>query len=250
MPLGLLPGMTYDEVEATVGPGESLLVYSDGFVEAHGPDGSMYGFDRLQAAFAPGLAGSELIDSLLDDLRAFTGRDWEQEDDLTVVNLRRSADPASAAAAFTGGAAEPEEILLDEAIAGELGNERLAMDRVVAAVAPLGLPADRLERLKTAVSETAMNAIEYGSRGQADVPIRVRVSATDSAVRVRVVDAGLGGDVPIGSAEIPDIDAKLAGLQKPRGWGLFLIEQMVDEVAVEATPDGQAVVLTMHRGGQ
>jgi serine phosphatase RsbU (regulator of sigma subunit)/anti-sigma regulatory factor (Ser/Thr protein kinase) len=248
MPLGLLPGMAYEEVEATVAAGESLLIYSDGFVEAHAPGGEMYGFDRLRSAFTSELAGSELIDALLDDLRAFTGRDWEQEDDLTVVNLRRSADSASATWASTSAAAEQEETLLDEAIAGELGNERIAMDHVIAAVAPLGLPADRLERLKTAVSETAMNAIEYGSRGQGDVPIRVRVSVTDSAIRVRVVDAGLGGDVPIGSAEIPDIDAKLAGLQKPRGWGLFLIEQMVDEVAVEATPEGQAVVLTMHRG--
>ena len=49
---------------------------------------------------------------------------------------------------------------------GAPGNEREAMDRVAAAVADLGLPADRLERLKTAVSETAMNAIEYGSQGR------------------------------------------------------------------------------------
>jgi serine phosphatase RsbU (regulator of sigma subunit)/anti-sigma regulatory factor (Ser/Thr protein kinase) len=244
MPLGLMPGMAYDETEATIEAGESLLVYSDGFVEAHAPDGEMYGFGRLRSAFAADLAGSELIDRLLDDLRGFTGRDWEQEDDLTVVNLRRS----QASTAFGGSAMEDEKVLLDEAIAGEEGNERLAMDRVAAAVEPLGLSADRVERLKTAVSEAAMNAIEYGSRGQPDVPIRIRVTASATAVRVRIVDAGLGGDVPIGSAEVPDLDAKLAGLQKPRGWGLFLIEQMVDEVALESTPDGQAMVLTMHRG--
>ena len=106
------------------------------------------------------------------------------------------------------------------------------MDQVAGAVAPLGLADDRLERLKTAVSETAMNGNEHGSGGDADVPIHVRVASTATRLRVRVADMGLGGEVPLGTAEIPDIEAKLAGEQKPRGWGLFLIEAMVDEVAV------------------
>jgi anti-sigma regulatory factor (Ser/Thr protein kinase) len=66
---------------------------------------------------------------------------------------------------------------------------------------------------------------------------------------VRVADLGLGGEIPIGSAEVPDLEAKLAGEQKPRGWGLFLIEAMVDELAVEQTAEGQAVVLTMYLKG-
>jgi anti-sigma regulatory factor (Ser/Thr protein kinase) len=113
----------------------------------------------------------------------------------------------------------------------------------------VGLADDRLERLKTAVSEAAMNAIEHGSGGQADVPIHVHVAVTDALLRVRVADMGLGGEVPLGSAEVPDIEAKLAGEQKPRGWGLFLIEAMVDEVAVEQTDEGQAVVLTLKLEG-
>ncbi len=94
-----------------------------------------------------------------------------------------------------------------------------------------------------------MNAIEHGSGGDADVPIHVRAAASETRLVVRVADMGLGGDVPLGSAEIPDIEAKLAGEQKPRGWGLFLIEAMVDEVAVEQTDHGQAVVLTLHLEG-
>ncbi len=94
-----------------------------------------------------------------------------------------------------------------------------------------------------------MNAIEHGGGGDADVPIHVHVAATDTLLRVRVADMGLGGAVPLGSAEIPDIEAKLSGEQKPRGWGLFLIEAMVDEVAVEQTDHGQAVVLTLNLEG-
>ncbi len=245
MPLGLMPGMVYDEVVATIGAGETVLLSSDGFVEAHDPGGQMYGFPRLKDAFATEQAGSDTIDGLLEDLRTFTGRDWEQEDDITLVALRRSAETGRTF--MFGHPEETPSVLVDTLIAGEIGNERQAMEMVAAAVAPLGLPADRLERLKTAVAETTMNAIEYGSQGRADVPVRLQVFATDEAVTVRVTDRALGGTIP-DEPETPDLEAKLAGLQKARGWGLFLIEQMVDRVTVEPTEDGQAVVLLMRRG--
>ena len=106
------------------------------------------------------------------------------------------------------------------------------MERVAEAVAPLGLEPARLERLKTAVAETAMNAIEYGSQGDPTVPVDIRVDADDEAIRVRVTDRALSGPVP--DAEMPDLDAKLEGKQKPRGWGLFLIRHMVDGMDVHA----------------
>ena len=120
-------------------------------------------------------------------------------------------------------------------IPGEEGNERLAMDRVAAAIADLGLPPARLERLKTAVSETAMNAIEYGSQGDPDVPVDIVVETTAESIVVRITDRALSGGVP-SDAEAPDIERKLAGEQKPRGWGLFLIKNMVD--SMDVTSDG------------
>jgi len=250
MPLGLLPGMEYEEAEGTVGAGDSLLLYSDGFVEAHDPDGEMYGFPRLRQAFAVDASGSELVDQLLDDLHAFTGADWEQEDDLTMVTLRRSTG-ASAFGTGAGDAVDVAEarVLLDVHIPSAVGNERLAMDQVVEALEPLGLAGERLERLKTAVSEAAMNAIEHGSGGQPEIPIQVRVTATSTQVQVRIADLGLGGEIPLGQSEVPDIEAKLRGDQSPRGWGLFLIEAMVDEVTTEQTEQGQAVVLRVNLDG-
>ncbi len=243
LPLGLLPGITYQEVEATLEPGSNVLLYSDGIVEAHDPNREMYGFPRLREAVASDVAGSELVDHLLEELRSFTGRDWEQEDDITMVTLRRSSGAGGlAAASFPS-----ERTLLELSVPGEIGNERIAMDRVAAAVAPLGLSSARLERLKTAVSEAAMNAIEYGSQGRPDVPIDIAVGLTDSEVRVRITDRALSGPIPDG--EEPDLEAKLAGQQKPRGWGLFLIRNMVD--AMEITHDGttQSVVLTLALEG-
>ena len=122
------------------------------------------------------------------------------------------------------------------------------MDRVAAAVADLNLPADRLDRLKTAVSEAAMNAIEYGSQGRADVPFEVSVAVTAMDVVVRVTDRALSGPVPT-DPEAPDLERKLAGDQKPRGWGLFLIEQMVDDVKTTSNGGTHTVELVMNREG-
>jgi serine phosphatase RsbU (regulator of sigma subunit)/anti-sigma regulatory factor (Ser/Thr protein kinase) len=251
MPLGLLPGLTYEEKTSDIGRGDSVLLYSDGIIEAHDPNGEMYGFPRLKADMATELAGSELLDELLERLHAFTGRGWEQEDDITMVALRRSpGDGVMADAGNAVPAATAPDVLAEFELPGALGNERLAMERVATAVATLGLEPARLERLKTAVSETAMNAIEYGSGGDPGVPVRVRVERTPANLRVRIADAGLGGAVPDpGEAEVPDLDAKLAGLQKPRGWGLFLIQQMVDHVEVVREGERQTVVLTLELGG-
>ena len=184
-------------------------------------------------------AGSELLDRLLETLHAFTGPDWEQEDDITLVTLRRSS---GVAAATDGGSS----LLTQFSVPGEEGNERLVMDRVAAAVADLGLDAARLERLKTAVSEAAMNAIEYGSQGRAEVPVEIAVETTSRAIVVRITDQALSGPLPA-EAETPDIDAKLAGLQKPRGWGLFLIRAMVDDMDVTTDGTTQTVSLTLVR---
>jgi serine phosphatase RsbU (regulator of sigma subunit) len=91
MPLGLMPGMGYEEGEATLRDGYGVLFYSDGLVEAHDPKGEMFGFPRLQALVAELAEGETLVDYLMDELRTFTGDGWEQEDDITLVALRRSA---------------------------------------------------------------------------------------------------------------------------------------------------------------
>jgi serine phosphatase RsbU (regulator of sigma subunit)/anti-sigma regulatory factor (Ser/Thr protein kinase) len=247
MPLGLMPGIVYEEREAVIGPGDNVLLYSDGLVEAHDPTGAMYGFPRLRADLESTLAGSELIDELLERLHAFTGQGWEQEDDITLVALRRSAGAGSALAA--DGPASKETTLLAFELPAAPGNERQAMARVAEAVGPLGLAPARLERLKTAVSEATMNAIEYGSGSSPDVPVQITVARANGELHVRITDRALGGPIPEEDAELPDLDAKLAGLQRPRGWGLFLIRNMVDRVEVTPGDGRQTVTLTLKLEG-
>ena len=261
MPLGLMPGITYEETEGFVGQGDAMLLYSDGMVEQHGPGREMYGFPRLREAMATDDAGSALLDRLLDELHAFTGPGMEQEDDITLVTLRRAVGRRRRSPGPSGRACRsrattrvprrsPDDAqpLLAFSIEGAIGNERAAMNRVAEAVAPLGLEPARLERLKTAVAETVMNAIEYGSQGDPAVPVDVRVDADDATIRVRVTDRALSGPVP--DAEMPDLDAKLEGTQKPRGWGLFLIRHMVDGMDVHAADGLQTVTLTLARTPQ
>jgi serine phosphatase RsbU (regulator of sigma subunit) len=92
MPLGLMPGMSYEEKEILLEPGNSALLYSDGLVEAHDPKGEMFGFPRLRALVAEhGDEEKSLVDSLLEELYSFTQEGWEQEDDITLLMLQRSA---------------------------------------------------------------------------------------------------------------------------------------------------------------
>ncbi len=90
MPLGMMPGTRYDQYETIVEPGESLLFYSDGLVEAHNHRREMFGFARLKSLLEGHGSGASLIDALLDELQRFTGAGWEQEDDVTLVALHRA----------------------------------------------------------------------------------------------------------------------------------------------------------------
>jgi serine phosphatase RsbU (regulator of sigma subunit) len=89
MPLGLMPNMSYEQKEITLEPGESVLLYSDGLVEAHDPQREMFGFPRMQGFVGAHPDAATLIDSLLAELERFTGEEWEQEDDITLLTLKR-----------------------------------------------------------------------------------------------------------------------------------------------------------------
>ncbi len=195
----------------------------------------MFGFPRMRDLVARVEAGQPLIDELLNDLGRFTGAAWEQEDDITLVTLVRSAGV-------------PDVRVLDEfELPSVSGNERQAMERVATSIREVDLSGRRLERLKTAVAEATMNAIEHGNQARAELPVRLEVSTRDGQVVVRITDLGGGRDIP--AATTPDLEAKLAGLQKPRGWGLFLIKNMVDDVRVTSDERHHTVELVMQLGG-
>jgi serine phosphatase RsbU (regulator of sigma subunit)/anti-sigma regulatory factor (Ser/Thr protein kinase) len=240
MPLGLLPGMAYEEKEATLAPGDTVLLHSDGLAEAHNSDREMFGFPRVAALTGEASDGEVLIDRLLKELQEFTGPGLDQEDDITLVTLgRRPAGTPDRDAAPPGG----RELAAFE-VASEPGNERQAIDQVAEAVAGLGLSGPRLERLKTAVGEATMNAIEHGNGNRPELPVGVSVVADEADLTVRITDQG--GQRPLPEVQTPDLEAKLAGEQTPRGWGLFLIQNMVDDLRTIVDQDHHTIELVMH----
>src|SRR5215208_4251763 len=245
VPLGLMPGMSYEEKEVVVDAGESVLFYSDGLVEAHDPEGEMFGFRRLRALVAEhDDEERSLVDFLLEELHSFTGEGWEQEDDITMVTLGKIGGTLTAPRSGT------RRTLAELSLPSEPGNERQAMQEVARAVSGLGLPERTLERLKTAVAEATMNAMEHGNRYIPEVPVKIEVWLLEKRLLVRIIDRGGSPPPSPNATEVPDLEAKLEGMQTPRGWGLFLIKNMVDEVRVSGNPDHHTVELVIHLNGE
>jgi serine phosphatase RsbU (regulator of sigma subunit)/anti-sigma regulatory factor (Ser/Thr protein kinase) len=253
MPLGLMPGMAYEEKETTLLPGESLFFYSDGLVEAHNPQGEMFGFPRLRGLLASRLSDATLIEFLQTELSVFTGRDWEQEDDATFLTLERIQESVTVAPDLPQTSNGDDQALWRTLAEFEVlsapGNERQAGEQVAQAVRELDLPEKRLARLQTAVSEATMNAMEHGNRYRPELAVSIRVLASNLALAVHITDHALGNAQPIPDLEMPDLDAKLAGLQNPRGWGLFLIKNMVDDMHITSDEHQHSVELIVYLKG-
>ncbi len=245
MPLGLMPDMEYEVKETTIVAGARVLFYSDGLIEAHDAARAMFGTERAAGVLAAGDSAPEILQQLLTALDRFTGSAEEQEDDITLVALQR--EPASDSDPAHINSHPVHGVLADFTIASAPGNERAVIAQVSEALVPVGLASARLERLKTATGEATMNAMEHGNRYDPALDVRIVVEASESQVMVRISDNGESGEYA--NADPPDIDAKLEGLQSPRGWGLFLIQEMVDSLR-HASEDGHHVIeLVMETKG-
>jgi serine phosphatase RsbU (regulator of sigma subunit)/anti-sigma regulatory factor (Ser/Thr protein kinase) len=254
MPLGVMTGYVYLNHETWLAPGEHILFYSDGLVEAHNPRREMFSFNRLQQLMAGHVSGTtELIGMLLLELDRFVGHGWNQEDDVTLVTLKRSvvrsdqALPCGPLAANSMGM----PVLSDFTVERQLGNERLAIERVVSSIKGLGLQPERLDAVKTAVAEAITNAIEHADDTRPMVPVSVCVVA--SAAQVTVTISNPAASQACASTpeppEPPDLLAKLEGRQQPRGWGLFLMERLADELNVVNKTGQYTVELTFLLSG-
>ncbi len=185
---------------------------------------------------------------------------WEQEDDVTLVTLQRL--PAQDSSQAVTVSSTPTQDLRDEMgntnnwhilgqwlLASEPGNERIAMEKVAEAVRSVHLSTARLERLKTAVAEATMNAMEHGNSYRADRPVSIQVRISKGLLSVTIGDRGGTRKLPT-EPEIPDIEAKLAELQTPRGWGLFLIKNMVDDMHITSDESHHTLELILYLEGE
>ena len=90
MPLGLMPGMPYEEKATVLLPGDRVLFYSDGLIEAHNQEREMLGSHRLRDLLTEQAPDAKHLTAyVVAELGRFTGEQWEQEDDITLVTLQR-----------------------------------------------------------------------------------------------------------------------------------------------------------------
>jgi serine/threonine-protein kinase RsbW len=148
---------------------------------------------------------------------------------------------------------DPREMItmLDErtvavSLPNKLGYERVAMDCSASLARIAGLGKERIEDLKTAVSEACLNAIEHGNEGRTDARVIVTMDFKDDAFSVSVMDEGNGiPEMP----EAPDIDKKIEELETPRGLGIYLMKQLTDQVDFNAQGDGHVVRMVIKLRG-
>ena len=140
-----------------------------------------------------------------------------------------------------------DEKTVEVSLPSRLGYERIAMECSASFAKIFGLPQDRIEDLKTAVSEACLNAIEHGNKGRPEARVVVTMSAEKGTFTVSVVDEGEGiSEFP----DPPDIEEKLEKLQPPRGIGVFLIKQLVDQVEFNRmTEEGHEVRMVIKMRG-
>jgi serine/threonine-protein kinase RsbW len=132
---------------------------------------------------------------------------------------------------------EPKSSTVEVRLPSRLGYEKVAMSTAAAVAQLMGFRNDRIEDLKTAVSEACINAIEHGNRLIEARSVAVILSVARDALEVKVFDAGRGLDhLP----PKPDIDRKIHGQQDPRGMGIFLIQALVDEAQWVPGVDGDS----------
>ena len=135
------------------------------------------------------------------------------------------------------------EKLVEMYIPNILGSEKAAIEKAVSLAREMGFSNDRVEDLKTAVAEACINAIEHGNKFALDTKVGVTLVSDDTALEVRVRDEGNGFDME----KIPKKRIEENGFPKRRGYGIFLIKNLVNEMSFHSIPgEGNEVKMIIH----
>ncbi len=120
----------------------------------------------------------------------------------------------------------------------ELGFEKVARDAAAAVAQKMNFSPDRIEDLKTAVGEACINAIEHGNRHDVGKQVEIILAMNNTKLSIMIKDHGLGG-IPEVAQKVLSITDRVEGLLPPRGMGIFIIEQLMDEAGFMEPPPGE-----------
>ena len=138
-----------------------------------------------------------------------------------------------------------DDSTLELYLPSQLGWERAAMDLAASVARRMGFPADRIEDIKTAVSEATTNAIEHGNKDHSEQKVLVMLAPEGERLQINITDHS-DTPFPDSDGKAPSIEEKLAGLSNTRGWGMFLIKELVDEVEFSSSGSGNQVRMVVH----
>ena len=105
----------------------------------------------------------------------------------------------------------------------------------------MDLDDEQTAEISRALIEACLNAFEH-SKSKEQVEIHFKIQ--DDRLIIQVTDKGKGFDKS--KVEIPNIDEKF-GSDRKRGWGLKLIEELMDKVTFESTDEGTTVTMTKRK---
>ena len=134
-------------------------------------------------------------------------------------------------------------IITELRVPSRLGFEKVAMSTAASVAQLMGFTDDRVEDLKTAVSEACINAMEHGNRLDENLGVIVTLQISTESLEVKIADYGSGVKH---EAHVPDIDKKMHGEESPRGMGMFLIQALVDEVEYGSEQHGSYARLVIR----
>jgi serine/threonine-protein kinase RsbW len=142
------------------------------------------------------------------------------------------------------------ENTVEVSLPNKLGYERIAMACSASFAKIVGFLPERIEDLKTAVSEACLNAMEHGNQNHPDKRVLVSMNYKDHVFSVSVMDQGEGMSETPKIPEVPDIHNKMENLETPRGLGMFLIKQLVDQVEFnQITDEGHMIRMVLRLTG-
>ena len=252
-PIGIRHPVRYGQHQIALQPGDLIVLYTDGVVDMMNGSGEPYSFDRFQHSVQRHAHKplAEVIDRLVQDAEEFVGSSIHH-DDVTLLAARIEAlQPATSRADLVVDAGElaspvddAREIRLS--IPSCCGYEKTAMDLAAKLGEMLGFRPDRIEDLRTAVSEACLNAIEHGNQMEVNSRVDVLFKLGRDDLTIQIIDNGTGFQ-PEGFRS-PDLAKKISGQESPRGLGLFLIEKLVDQVEFKTMPElGHVTTLRMEK---
>ena len=137
-----------------------------------------------------------------------------------------------------------DERSIEVSLPSKIGYERIAMECSASFAKIVGFVQERIEDLKTVVSEACLNAMEHGNKEDPSSRVTVKMNFKDNSITVFVKDEGTGVQNFPGD---PDIRKKIEKLEAPRGLGIFLIKELADQVEFnQMTKDGHVVRMVIR----